>query len=54
MIRPLRRRHQWILRALLLMLFAAAMLAVLHPAPEGRMEHLPPEIRADATSDATR
>jgi hypothetical protein len=44
MIRPLRRRHQWIVRGLLGLLIAAAALALTHPAADARMNRLPVEI----------
>ena len=54
MIRPLRRRHQRILRGLLVLLLAAATLAFVYPAPDDRMEHLPPQIVSGAEPDGTR
>ena len=47
MIRPLRRRHRWILRGLLVLLLVAATVALMHPAPDARMDHLPPQIARD-------
>jgi len=44
MIRPLRRRHQWIVRGLLAVLIVAALLALTHPAADARMDQLPPEL----------
>ena len=41
MIRPLRRRHRWIIPALLALLVVAAALALTHPAPSSRMDALP-------------
>ena len=54
MIRPLRRRHQWILRGLLVLLLVAATLAFVYPAPDERMEYLPPQIVSGAEPDVTR
>ena len=44
MIRPLRRRHRWIIPGLLLVLMMAAVLALTHPQPSARMDGLPREI----------
>jgi len=41
MIRPLRRRHQWMIPALFLLVLAASVLALLHPSPSARMDRLP-------------
>ena len=51
MILPLRRRHRWIVRALLVVILVAAALALTYPAPDARMARLPPQI---AAPDATR
>jgi len=53
MIRPLRRRHQWIVRGLLVLLLVAATLALTHPAPDVRMDQIPPQI-AGAAPDRIR
>lgn len=44
MIRPLRRRHRWIIPALLAIVMVAAVLALTHPAPSPRVEALPKEL----------
>jgi uncharacterized protein involved in exopolysaccharide biosynthesis len=44
MIRPLRRRHRWIVPGLLVVVAIAAALALAHPAPSSRMDVLPREI----------
>jgi hypothetical protein len=44
MIRPLRRRHRWIIPGLLVMLVVATALALVYPAPSSRVEVLPREI----------
>ena len=44
MIRPLRRRHRWIIPGLLLVLVIAAALALAHPTPSARLDVLPREI----------
>jgi hypothetical protein len=44
MIRPLRRRHRWIVPGLLAMLVVATALALAYPAPSSRLEVLPREI----------
>ena len=41
MIRPLRRRHRWMIPALLALVVAGAALALMHPAPSSRMDALP-------------
>jgi hypothetical protein len=41
MIRPLRRRHRWMIPALLALLMMAAALALTHPPPSSRMDALP-------------
>ena len=53
MIRPLRRRHRWIIPTLLaLLLVVAAALALTHPAPSARVDRLPPAIvSAEAIED---
>lgn len=44
MIRPLRRRHRWMISMLFLLLVIATVLAVAHPAPSARVDLLPPVI----------
>jgi hypothetical protein len=44
MIRPLRRRHRFIIPALLALLIVAAALALAYPAPSSRVEALPRQI----------
>jgi len=41
MIRPLRRRHRWMVPALFLVLIVFAVLALTHPAPSTRVDALP-------------
>ena len=41
MIRPLRRRHRWMVQAIFLVLIVAAVLALTHPAPSSRVDLLP-------------
>jgi hypothetical protein len=41
MIRPLRRRHRWIMPALFLLLVIAAVLAAVNPAPSAHGDALP-------------
>ena len=43
MIRPLRRRHRWIVPALLVVVIVAAAMALMHPAPSARVGTLPSE-----------
>ena len=54
MIRPLRRRHRWIIPGLFLLLVVAALLAFNHPAPSARIDALPPAIVGTAGSARTR
>lgn len=52
MIRPLRRRHRWMIPTLLLVLAIAAVLALAHPAPSARMAALPaPIVAAEGSSN---
>ena len=44
MIRPLRRRHRWIIPALFALVMIAAVLALTHPAPSPRVDALPKEL----------
>jgi len=44
MIRPLRRRHRWMISTLFLLLVIATALAVAHPPPSARVDLLPPAI----------
>jgi hypothetical protein len=48
MIRPLRRRHSWMLPALFILLVIVVSLALTHPAPSARTESLPPALAGDA------
>ena len=51
MIRPLRRRHRWIIPGLLVLLAMAAALAIARPAPSARVPALPRAIdEADGRS----
>jgi hypothetical protein len=43
-IRPLRRRHRWIIPALFVFLAIGAVLALTHPAPSPRVDVLPREL----------
>jgi hypothetical protein len=54
MIRPLRRRHRWIISTLFLLLVIAAALAVAHPAPSARVDLLPPAIVSAEGSKTSR
>jgi hypothetical protein len=54
MIRPLRRRHRWVIPGLFLLLVIAAVMAIMHPAPSPRINTLPPAIVGDAGSERTR
>ena len=54
MIRPLRRRHRWVIPGLFLLLAIAAVLAIMHPAPSSRIDALPPAIIGAAGSARTR
>jgi len=44
MIRPLRRRHVWIVRGLLALLILAGLVAATHPRADPRMDQLPQEL----------
>ena len=54
MIRPLRRRHRWIVPALLLLLAMAAAVVRVRPAPSARVDALPPSIVAAEASSNSR
>jgi hypothetical protein len=54
MIRPLRRRHRWIISMLFLLLVIATVLAVAHPAPSARVDRLPAAIVSSEGSKASR
>ena len=54
MIRPLRRRHRWVIPGLCLLLVIAAVMAMMHPAPSARIDALPPAIVGAAGSARTR
>jgi hypothetical protein len=54
MIRPLRRRHRWLIPGLFLLLAIAGILSALHPTPSARVEALPSVlIDADGGESAT-
>ena len=44
MIRPLRRRHRWMIPALFAILMVAAVLVLAHPTPSPRVDALPEEL----------
>jgi hypothetical protein len=44
MIRPLRRRHRWMIPVLFLVVLAAALVALVRPAPSARVETLPSSV----------
>lgn len=54
MIRPLRRRHRWMISTLFLLLVIATVLAVARPAPSARVDRLPPAIVSAEGSKASR
>ncbi|MEP7309116.1 MAG: hypothetical protein ABJA98_26725 [Acidobacteriota bacterium] len=54
MIRPLRRRHRWIMPGLLLVLAMTAVLALTHPQPSARMDVLSRETVDRHASSRTR
>ena len=54
MIRPLRRRHRWMIPGLFLLLVIAAVLALARPAPSARVDALPPAVVGAAGSARTR
>lgn len=54
MIRPLRRRHRWLMPGLLLLLAVAAVLALANPPPSPRVDVLPPELTGLRGSGGTR
>ena len=54
MIRPLRRRHRWMIPTLFLLLGIAAALALTHPASSARVDGLPPGIVAAEGSPNSR
>ena len=54
MIRPLRRRHRWIIPTLLLLLVIAAVLALANPAPSAHVDALPAPIVAAERSPNSR
>lgn len=54
MIRPLRRRHRWMIPTLFLLLAVAALLALAHQAPSARVGALPPQIVAAEGSSNPR
>jgi hypothetical protein len=54
MIRPLRRRHRWMIPTLFLLLVIATVLAVARPAPSARVDRLPPAIVSAEGSKASR
>ena len=54
MIRPLRRRHRWMILTLFLLLIIATVLAVAHPAPSARVDALPSAVVSAEPSKASR
>jgi hypothetical protein len=54
MIRPLRRRHRWVIPGLFLLLVIAAVLAITHPAPSAHVDALPTAIVGGAGPASTR
>lgn len=54
MIRPLRRRHRWMVLTVFLLLFIATMLAVAYPAPSARVDALPAAVVSAEGSKASR
>jgi hypothetical protein len=54
MIRPLRRRHRWMMPTLFLLLVTATVLAVARPAPSARVDRLPPAIVSAEGSKTSR
>jgi hypothetical protein len=54
MIRPLRRRHRWMIPTLFLLLVIATVLAVARPAPSARVDRLPPAIVGAEGSKVSR
>ena len=54
MIRPLRRRHRWMIPGLLFLVIIAAVLAITNPAPSARVDALPQAIGEAAGSARTR
>ena len=54
MIRPLRRRHRWMISTLFLLLIIATVLAVAHPAPSTHMDAFPLAVVSAEGSKASR
>jgi hypothetical protein len=54
MIRPLRRRHRWMISTLFLLLIIATMLAVANPTPSARVDALPRAVVSAEGSNASR
>ena len=54
MIRPLRRRHRWMISTLFLLLIIATVLAAARPAPSARVDRLPPAIVSAEGPKASR
>ena len=54
MIRPLRRRHRWVIPTLFLLLVVAAVLALARPAPSARVNALPATILSAEGSPNSR
>ena len=53
MIRPLRRRHRWMMPTLFLLLGIAAVLALARPAPSAHVDALPaPIVAAEGSSNS--
>jgi hypothetical protein len=54
MIRPLRRRHRWMISTLFLLLIIATVLAVARPAPSALVDRLPTAIVSAEGSKTSR
>jgi len=54
MIRPLRRRHRWMISTLFVILVIATVLTVTHPAPSARVSALPPTLVSAEPSKVSR
>jgi len=50
MIRPLRRRHRWMIPTLFLLLVVATVIAVARPAPSPRVDLLPAIVSAEGST----
>ena len=54
MIRPLRRRHRWMISTLFLLLVIATVLAAAHPTPSTQVDALPQAVLSADGSKASR